>query len=87
MWQKSNDTSWEEKSFDKRYLLAPTNGVDGFGYVAFVYVKGAKDISKIQVEQQVDFYVYRKGNAPSYTTEVKAVNDDYFLVQHSGNNI
>ena len=87
LWQKSNSTSWEEKPFNKKSLLAPTNDVDGFGYVVFVYIKGAKDISKIQVGQQVDFYVYGKGNTPSYTTEVKAVNDDYFLVQHGGNNI
>ena len=87
LWQKSNTTTWEEKSFDKKLLLAPTNDVDGFGYAAFVYIKGAKDISNIQVGQQVDFYVYGKGNTPSYTTEVKAVNDDYFLVQHGGNNI
>lgn len=87
LWQKSNTTSWAERPFDKKLLLAPTNDVDGFGYVAFAYIKGAKDISKIQVGQQVEFYIYGKGNTPSYTAEVKAVNDDYFLVQHSGNNI
>lgn len=87
LWEKSNTTSWTERPFDKKLLLAPTNDVDGFGYVAFVYIKGAKDISKIQVGQQVDFYVYGKGNTPSYTTEVKAINDDYFLVQHGGNNV
>lgn len=87
LWEKSNTTSWAERPFDKELLLAPTNEVDGFGYVAFVYIKGAKDISKIQVGQQVDFYVYGKGNTPSYTSEVKEVNGDYFLVQHSGNNV
>lgn len=87
LWQKSNSTSWTERPFNKKFLLAPTNDVDGFGYVAFVYIKGAKDISKIQVGQQVEFYVYGKGTTPSYTAEVKAVNDDYFLVQHSGNNV
>lgn len=87
LWQKSTTTSWEEKPFDKKSLLAPTNDIDGFGYVVFAYIKGAKDISKIQVGQQIDFYVYGKGNTPSYTTEVKAVNDDYFLVQHGGNNV
>lgn len=87
LWEKSNTTSWAERPFNKKLLLAPTNDVDGFGYAAFVYIKGAKDISKIQVGQQVDFYVYGKGNTPSYTTEVKAVNDDYFLVQYGGNNI
>ena len=87
LWQKSNETSWTERPFNKKLLLAPTNDVDGFGYVAFVYIKGAKDISKIQVGQQVEFYVYGKGNTPSYTAEVKEVNNDYFLVQYSGNNI